>query len=46
MDDGLDFINMVKGIVECKDKYPVKVAKGSNYHEMKDITRKFKWLQI
>ena len=42
MEDGLDFINKVKGIVECKGKYPVKVAKGSNYHEMKDITRKFK----
>lgn len=42
MDDGLDFINKVKGIVECKGKYPVKVAKGSNYHEMKDITGNFK----
>ena len=42
LDDGLDFIKRVKGIVECKGKYPVKVAKGSNYHEMKDITRKFK----
>ncbi len=42
VDDGLDFIRRVKGIVECKGKYPVKVAKGSDYHEMKDITRKFK----
>ena len=42
LDDGLDFIKRVKGIVECKGKYPVKVAKGSNYHEMRDITRKFK----
>ena len=42
LDDGLDFIKRVKGIVECKGKYPVKVAKGSDYHEMKDITRKFK----
>ena len=42
LDDGLDFIKRVKGIVECKGKYPVKVAKGSNYHKMKDITRKFK----
>ena len=42
LDDGLDFINKVKGIVECKGKYPVKVAKGSNYHEMKDITGNFK----
>ena len=42
LDDGLDFIKRVKGIVECKGKYPVKVAKGSNYHKMKDITGKFK----
>ena len=41
MEDGLDFIKMVKGIIEMGDKYPVKVAKGSNYHEMKDITRNF-----
>ena len=41
MEDGLDFIKMVKDIIEMNDKYPVKVAKGSNYHEMKDITRNF-----
>jgi len=41
MEDGLDFIKMVKGIIEMGDRYPVKVAKGSNYHEMKDITRNF-----
>ena len=40
--DGLKFIEMVKDIIEQKGKYPVKVAKGWNYHEMKDITRKFK----
>ena len=39
MEDGLEFIRMVKGIIERDGKYPVKVAKGSNYHEMKDITR-------
>ena len=33
---------MVKGTIEQKKKYPVKIAKGWNYHEMKDITRKFK----
>jgi hypothetical protein len=42
MKDGLDFIRMVKGIIERDGKYPVKVAKGWNYHEMKDITRNFK----
>jgi len=42
MKDGLDFIRMVKGIIERDGKYPVKVAKGWNYHKMKDITRNFK----
>ena len=41
MEDGLEFIKKVKGIIEMKGKYPVKVAKGCNYHEMKDITRNF-----
>jgi len=41
MEDGLEFIRMVKGIIEMDGKYPVKVAKGCNYHEMKDITRNF-----
>jgi len=40
--DGLDFLQKVKGIIEQKGKFPVKVGKGWNYHEMKDITRKFK----
>jgi hypothetical protein len=41
MKDGLKFIKMVKKIVEQKGKYPVKIARGSNYHQMKDITEKF-----
>ena len=40
--DGLDFLKKVKGIIEQNGKFPVKVSKGWNYHEMKDITRKFK----
>ena len=40
--DGLKFLNKVKGIIEQSGKFPVKVGKGWNYHEMKDITRKFK----
>ena len=42
MEDGLDYIKKVKEILEQKDKFPVKVGKGWNYHEMEDITRKFK----
>ena len=42
LNDGIDFLNKVKGIIEQKDKFPVKVGKGWNYHEMKDITGNFK----
>ena len=41
--DGLEFLNMVKETIESGGKYPVKVSKGVNYHEMQDITEKFKW---
>jgi len=40
--DGLDFLKKVKDIIEQSGKFPVKVGKGWNYHEMEDITRKFK----
>ena len=40
--DGLDFLNMVKQTIECGGKYPVKIGKGVNYHDMQDITEKFK----
>jgi hypothetical protein len=39
--DGLGFIGMVKDILEQGGMYPVKIAKGNNYHEMVDITGKF-----
>ena len=42
MPDGLDFIHKMKKIIEQGGKFPVKVGKGWNYHEMKDITEKFK----
>ena len=42
MPDGLNFIHEMKKIIEQSGKFPVKVGKGWNYHEMKDITRKFK----
>ena len=41
MEDGLDYLKKVKGILEQDCKYPVKVSWGLNYHEMKDITEKF-----
>ena len=41
MEDGLDYLEKVKGVLEQKSKFPVKVSWGLNYHEMKDITEKF-----
>ena len=40
--DGVNFLKEMKETIEQKGKFPVKVSKGWNYHEMKDITRKFK----
>ncbi len=42
MPDGINFLKEMKDAIEQKGKFPVKVSKGWNYHEMKDITRKFK----
>ncbi len=41
-EDGLDFLNIIKQTIESDGKYPVKISKGVNYHEMQDITEKFK----
>ena len=40
--DGLEFLKMVKETIESDGKYPVKISRGVNYHEMDDITEKFK----
>ena len=42
MEDGLDYLKEVKDILEQDSKFPLKVSWGLNYHEMKDITEKFK----
>ena len=41
MEDGLEYLNKVKEVLEQNGKFPVKVSWGLNYHEMKDITEKF-----
>jgi len=41
--DGLEFLSVVRQTIESGGKYPVKISKGVNYHEMQDITEKFKW---
>jgi hypothetical protein len=40
-EDGMKFVKMVKKIIENNGRYPVRVSKGLNYHEMKDITERF-----
>ena len=40
MNDGTKFLKMVKSIIEQNGKYPTKVSKGTNYHNMEDITEK------
>ena len=40
--DAQDYLKNVKEILEQKGKYPTKVSMGNNYHEMKDITERFK----
>tara|TARA_B100000959_G_scaffold165945_1_gene173795 strand:- start:22 stop:1149 length:1128 start_codon:yes stop_codon:yes gene_type:complete len=40
MNDGTVFLNAVKSIIEQLGKYPTKVSKGTNYHNMEDITEK------
>ena len=40
LDDGKDFLQKVRTTIEQNGKFPVKVAKGINYHEIKDITEK------
>jgi hypothetical protein len=42
LSDGLNYLNKIKKILEQNGKYPTRVSMGSNYHEMKDITEKFK----
>jgi hypothetical protein len=40
LDDGVDFLNKTKEIIESNGLFPTKTSKGTNYHEMKDITEK------
>ena len=41
MEDGLEYLEKVKNLLEQDSKFPVKVSWGLNYHEMTDITEKF-----
>ena len=37
MNDGKKFLNEVKNIIEFDGKFPVKMSRGINYHEMEKI---------
>jgi len=40
LDDGVDFLKKIKKIIESNGLFPTKTSKGTNYHEMEDITGK------
>jgi len=40
LDDGVDFLKKTKKIIESNGLFPTKTSKGTNYHEMEDITEK------
>tara|TARA_B100000123_G_C25722378_1_gene425216 strand:- start:521 stop:1711 length:1191 start_codon:yes stop_codon:yes gene_type:complete len=40
-EDGVDFLRNIKETIEQNGKYPVKVSRGLDYDNMKDITEKF-----
>ncbi len=39
--DGLEFLSEVRQTIESDSKYPVKISRGVNYHDMQDITETF-----
>jgi len=40
LDDGKEFLQKVRTTIEQNGNFPVKVSKGINYHEMKEIVEK------
>ena len=40
LDDGKEFLHKVRTTIEQNGNFPVKVSKGINYHEMKEIVEK------
>jgi hypothetical protein len=40
LEDGVDFLKKIKKIIESNGLFPTKTSKGTNYHEMEDITEK------
>lgn len=40
LEDGVEFLKKVKKIIESNGLFPTKTGKGTNYHEMVDITER------
>ena len=40
LDDGKEFLQKIRTTIEQNGNFPVKVSKGINYHEMKEIVEK------
>jgi len=41
IEDGIDYLKLLKKEIELNGKFPTSISWGLNYHEMKDITEKF-----
>ena len=41
VEDGIDYLKLLKKEIEQNGKFPTSISWGLNYHEMEDITEKF-----
>jgi hypothetical protein len=41
IEDGIDYLKLLKKEIEQNGKFPTSISWGLNYHEMEDITEKF-----
>ena len=41
IEDGIDYLKLLKKEIELNGKFPTSISWGLNYHEMEDITEKF-----
>jgi hypothetical protein len=41
IEDGVNYLKLLKNEIELSGKFPTSISWGLNYHEMEDITEKF-----
>ena len=41
VEDGVNYLKLLKNEIELNGKFPTSISWGENYHEMEDITEKF-----